>query len=36
MKLEEFLIKAKISTYADGTKYKVVSTSPNLIDYRLF
>lgn len=33
MKLEEFLIKAIISTYADGTKYKVKSTKPNSIDY---
>ena len=33
MTLIEFLIKAKTSTYADGTKYKVPSTKPNSIDY---
>lgn len=33
MKLVEFLIKAKTKTYADGTKYKVASTSPNSMDY---
>lgn len=33
MKLVEFLIKAKTSTYADGIKYKVPSTKPNSIDY---
>ncbi|MBQ8293468.1 MAG: hypothetical protein IJX78_06710 [Bacilli bacterium] len=31
--LIEFLIKAKISTYADGIKYKVPSTKPNSVDY---
>ena len=33
MNIIEFLIKAKISTYADGIKYKVASTRPNSIDY---
>lgn len=33
MTLIEFLIKAKVSTYADGIKYKVLSTKPNSIDY---
>ena len=33
MKLIEFLIKAKVNTYADGIKYKVPSTKPNSIDY---
>lgn len=33
MKLVEFLIEAKTSTYADGIKYKVTSTKPNSIDY---
>lgn len=33
MKLVEFLIKAKTSTYADGIKYKVPSIKPNSIDY---
>ena len=33
MTLIEFLIKAKTSTYADGTKYKVESTRSNSIDY---
>ena len=33
MNIIEFLIKAKISTYADGIKYKVTPTRPNSIDY---
>lgn len=33
MKLIEFLIKAKVNTYADGIKYKVPSTQNNSIDY---
>ena len=33
MTLIEFLIKAKTSTYTDGTKYKVESTRPCSIDY---
>lgn len=33
MTLIEFLIKAKTNTYADGIKYKVLSTKPNSIDY---
>ena len=33
MKLIEFLIKAKVNTYADGIKYKVQSTKNNSIDY---
>ena len=33
MNIIDFLIKAKISTYADGIKYKVTSTKPNSVDY---